>query len=409
MSEKKLPFLGLNIIVKNEEKVIARMLETVAPLIDWYTIVDTGSTDRTKEICKEVMDKHGIPGEVVDHEWVNFCTARQFAFEAIQGKCEMGFWIDADEQLIWPDSFDKKKFEKGLSQFDAGAITVNYGNQTYFRTQFFRVDFPYEWRGAVHEIQMPKEGCGKTPRGTQVGGLSVLVTPDGASWGDGTLDPRTQQEQKYKEHAEMLHEYIKTDKDIRWIFYLAQSYRDSFQWAEAEKYYQQRTDSEEGYWEERYFSALMVASMKANQNKPVHEVMEAYAYCSRFDYRRAEHLIPIIRYWQGQQNWPMAYSLSKYVFDNCSKNPFPTSSLFIDKGTYDWMCLDLHCISAYYMGKLPEAKKIYNKLRKAINKGLVPESEHQRIIANDKWYTKDPKKDHGGQVKPSKIPIVKSN
>jgi len=405
MKENELPFLGLNIIVKNEEKVIARMLETVAPLIDWYTIVDTGSTDRTKEICKEVMDKHGIPGEIIDHKWENFCAARNAALQAAKGKCEFAFWIDADEQLIWPDKFSKDKLITGLKNFDAGAITVNYGSQTYFRTQFMRVSCPWEWRGAVHEIQLPKEGSDFNPRGTQVGGLSVLVTPDGASWGDGS-DPKAAQEAKYREHAEMLHEYIKTDSDIRWIFYLAQSYRDSFQWELAEKYYQQRTDSEEGYWEERYFSALMVASMRSNQGKPVNEIMEAYAYCSRFDYRRAEHFIPIIRYYQGLQNWPMAYSLSKYVIDNCSKNPFPTSSLFIDKATYDWQCLDLHCISAFYMGKLPEAKKIYNKLRKAINAGLVPESEHKRIIDNDKWY-KQAAKDKSSAPSPNVIPILK--
>ena len=389
MSEQKIPFLGLNIIVKNEEKVIARMLETVAPLIDWYTIVDTGSTDRTKEICKEVMDKHGIPGEIVDHKWENFCAARNAALEAIKGKAEFAFWIDADEQLIWPEgTFSKDKFQKSLQEFDAGAITVNYGAQTYFRTQFFRVDCPWEWRGAVHEIQMPIEDSDFVPRGTQVGGINILVTADGASWGDGT-DPRAAQEKKYKEHAVMLHEYIKTDKDIRWIFYLAQSYRDSFQWALSEHYYQQRVDSEEGYWEERYFSALMVASMRANQGKPVTEIMEAYAVCCKFDWRRAEHFIPIIRHWQAELNWPMAYSVSKYVMDNCSKNPFPASSLFVDKGTYDWVILDVHCISAFYMGKMGEAKKTYNKLRKAINKGLVPEHEHARIIANDKWYKKE--------------------
>ena len=59
--------IGLNMIVRDESKVIKRLLDSVAPFIDWYTIVDTGSEDNTKAIIKEVMDGYGIEGEIVDH------------------------------------------------------------------------------------------------------------------------------------------------------------------------------------------------------------------------------------------------------------------------------------------------------------------------------------------------------
>ena len=158
MSEsKELPFLSLSIIVKNEEKVIKRMLDSVAPILDYYVIIDTGSTDRTKEIAKETMDAHGIPGEIIDHEWVNFCTARNFAFEMTQGKAQYGFWIDADEQLIIDPSFSKVMMRHELSKHYMGSIEVEYGTQTYFRTQFHKLDYPFEWRGAVHEVQFPKK------------------------------------------------------------------------------------------------------------------------------------------------------------------------------------------------------------------------------------------------------------
>ena len=39
--------IGLNMIVKDESKVIKRLLDSVAPIVDWYTIVDTGSSDDT--------------------------------------------------------------------------------------------------------------------------------------------------------------------------------------------------------------------------------------------------------------------------------------------------------------------------------------------------------------------------
>ena len=406
MSENKRPFLGLNIIVKNEEKVIKRLLDTVTPIIDYYCIIDTGSTDRTKEIAKEVMDAAGIPGEIHDHEWINFCAARTFALEKIEGKCEWAFWIDADEQLIYDPKFQKESLKANFANMDCVSMEVEYGPQTYFRTQFFRPDFQWKWIGAVHEVLVPRETA-KAPRGGQIKGLTTLVTPDGASWGDNS---RESQRQKYSEHAELLLEYIKGDPDVRWLFYLGQSYRDSFQWKESEEWYAKRAAATGGYWEERYFAQLMVASMKANQQKPAEEILEAYAQCSKFDPNRCEHYMPIVKHHQATGNWPYSYILSKFLYDNYSgKNPFPRSSLFIDKAVYDWQILDLHCIGAYWMGKHAEARSCYNKLRKACNKGLVPEAEVKRIIANQEWYTKKHEQEKMNQIRGAVKPLSTSS
>lgn len=67
--------ISLCMIVKNEEDVLARCLESVKDVVDEIIIVDTGSTDKTKTIAKEFTDK------VYDFKWVNhFAKARNFAF-----------------------------------------------------------------------------------------------------------------------------------------------------------------------------------------------------------------------------------------------------------------------------------------------------------------------------------------
>ena len=48
--------LALNMIVKNEGKIIERLLTSVLPIVDTYCICDTGSTDNTKEIIKNFFD-----------------------------------------------------------------------------------------------------------------------------------------------------------------------------------------------------------------------------------------------------------------------------------------------------------------------------------------------------------------
>lgn len=62
-------------IVKNEEDVLARCMESVSGIFDQIVIVDTGSTDRTREIASRYADL------VADYVWHDdFAAARNYAF-----------------------------------------------------------------------------------------------------------------------------------------------------------------------------------------------------------------------------------------------------------------------------------------------------------------------------------------
>jgi len=256
--------VSLSIIVKNESKVIERMLNTVWPILDYYVVVDTGSTDGTQDIIRKFFEEKGIPGEVIDHPWKNFEDARNKAREAVKGKADFGFWIDADEQLIINKNFNVDRFKSNLSKVDGANVKIHYGGQNYFRMQFFKADFPWYWYGPVHEVLISD---GQNTVGVAEG-LDVLVTPDGNSWTAET------QQQKYEGHAKILEEYVANDpkEDPRWLFYLAQSWRDSGTKEGREKaiewYTKRKNVVTKGYWEECYFSALMVANLKGQNGHP---------------------------------------------------------------------------------------------------------------------------------------------
>ena len=93
--------LCLNMIVKNEEAVIERALSSVLDIIDYWCIVDTGSTDRTKEIILEVLGD--IPGELVESEWVNFGHNRTESVELANGKADYILLMDADMTAVYKD------------------------------------------------------------------------------------------------------------------------------------------------------------------------------------------------------------------------------------------------------------------------------------------------------------------
>ncbi len=71
--------IGLCMIVKNEVSVIERCLASVRPWLDFWLIVDTGSTDGTQAKILEVMAD--MPGELHERPWRNFGANRTEAIK----------------------------------------------------------------------------------------------------------------------------------------------------------------------------------------------------------------------------------------------------------------------------------------------------------------------------------------
>jgi len=76
------PTLCLNMIVKNESKIITRLLTSVLPIIDCYCVCDTGSTDNTVELIESFFKARNIPGRVVYEPFKNFAHNRNFALKS---------------------------------------------------------------------------------------------------------------------------------------------------------------------------------------------------------------------------------------------------------------------------------------------------------------------------------------
>ena len=377
----KVATVGLSIIVKNESAVIERMLNSVAPILDYYCVIDTGSTDGTQDIIRKFFEEKGIPGEVIEHPWVNFQDARNKALQSVKGKVDFGFWIDADEELILDPNFSSQIFKTNLSNVDGANVMIHYGGQNYYRMQFFKTDVEWYWYGPVHEVLM----CDSPAKVASAEGFHVLVRPDGNSWVAETI------QQKYEGHAKILEDYVAKDpkKDPRWLFYLAQSYRDtgtdegkkkSIEW------YGKRRDAQGGYWEEVYYSALMVANLKSSMNLPVEECIADFIACGKYNLFRAEHLMPIIAYYHHIKDFETAYIFGKRAMELAGKSPIPNSSLFIDEQTYIWKIYDIHCLSCWYSGRKDEGAQAFRKLLDKIRKGQVPQEHVARINENKKYF-----------------------
>ena len=120
--------ISLCMIVKNEEKVLRRCLDSVKDLMDEIIIVDTGSTDRTKQIAKEYTE------QIYDFQWTDdFSAARNFSFS--KATKEYIYVADADEML---DEINRQRFSrlKEVLLPEIDIVQMLYCNQLQYNTTY---------------------------------------------------------------------------------------------------------------------------------------------------------------------------------------------------------------------------------------------------------------------------------
>ncbi len=148
--------ISLCMIVKNEEEVLGRCLDSAAGLADEIVIVDTGSTDRTKEIAARYTNK------IFDFPWRDdFAAARNESFA--RASMDYCMWLDADDVLLEEDRAAFLKLKESLDPavsvvmapyhtgFDgSGRVTFSY-----YRERLIKNRAGMRWEGAVHEAIAP--------------------------------------------------------------------------------------------------------------------------------------------------------------------------------------------------------------------------------------------------------------
>ncbi|PGC81597.1 glycosyltransferase family 2 protein [Bacillus toyonensis] len=149
--------ISLCMIVKNEEDTLERCLQSVIDIPDEIIIVDTGSTDQTKEIARKWTS------HVLDFTWQDdFSAARNYSFQ--HATKEYILWLDADDILLLEDRKKLLSLKQSLnSQIEAFSmiyhVLFDENNNVIQSTRRYRlVDRlkNFKWHGIVHEdLQLP--------------------------------------------------------------------------------------------------------------------------------------------------------------------------------------------------------------------------------------------------------------
>lgn len=353
-TETKKPRLCLNMIVKNESKVIRRCLDSVKGIIDYWVIVDTGSTDGTQGVIREHLK--GIPGELYERPWKNFGESRSEAFDLVRGKGEYILFMDADDVLEIEEDFSKDSLE--LDQYNLWRGSKGF---TYLKPQIVKGDLPWRWVGVTHEYltcdQLHTSGILNTVR---------YLCKDGGARSGGI--------KKFLHNIDLLTEGLQKEPDnSRYVFYLAESYRDAGEKGKALEWYQKRINM--GGWEEEVFwSKLQTAHLLRDLGFPPSLVIKGYELAHNYRPHRIEPVYYLAEYYNGQKEYALAYALLK-LKTSC----FRKDILFNEDWIYDYG-FDLQLsISAYYVGNYQESLDLCDKLL-AIND--ISEGTRQLVMGN---------------------------
>lgn len=132
--------ISLCMIVKNEEAVLARCLDSLKDLVDEIIIVDTGSTDATREIAA------GYTKNIYDYQWIDdFADARNYSFS--KATMEYIYCADADEVL---DEVNRRRFWdlKQVLDPQIDVVQMYYCNQLQFNTVY---NYDKEYRPKLYK------------------------------------------------------------------------------------------------------------------------------------------------------------------------------------------------------------------------------------------------------------------
>ncbi len=148
--------ISLCMIVKNEEDVLSRCLNSIKDVVDEIIIVDTGSSDNTKKIAKNFTDK------IYHFNWCDdFAKARNYSFS--KATKDYILWLDADDVILPKDVKLLKSLKNDIDKntdivmmkYNMGTNDDNTPSLSYYRERLIKNFKNYKWVGRIHEVITP--------------------------------------------------------------------------------------------------------------------------------------------------------------------------------------------------------------------------------------------------------------
>ncbi|BBF41672.1 glycosyl transferase, group 2 family protein [Lachnospiraceae bacterium KM106-2] len=347
--------ISLCMIVKNEEDNLGNCLESVKEAVDEIIIVDTGSTDRTKEIASRYTDK------IFDFTWIDdFSAARNESFR--HATMDYLLWLDADD-IIKKEDLDKlialkkefpTEYECVMFDYDYAFNEMGKPILTFKRERLVKREANFLWEGFIHEVIDCHGKCLNA---------NITVTHN-KKHGNGMRNYNI-----YRKHID-----AGETLNVRDQYYYAKELWGQEKFDEALKAYLDLIDSEEGWYENRIDAINQSADILIGE-KEYRQARNLLWRAFEITTPRAEALFRLAFTFEQENRIPEAI----YWFTQILTLQKPKTAGFIFDEYWNWRPYLELCVCYDRMG---QKKLAYEFNKKAAS--YMP--DHPSIVHNNQYF-----------------------
>ena len=346
--------IHLCIMVKNAGPQFENMLQQNMPIIDKWTILDTGSTDETLDIIKRTLvgKKNG---ELYEEPFINFRDSRNRLLDLAGKSCKYIIMLD-DTYTIEGDLRSFLNETRGDQFSDSYTVYIKSEDTIYGSNRIIKSETGLRYVHTIHEVISDKNN------------VNIVIPKEIVAINDGRFDYMEKRTNDRKQlDLELLFEEVRVSPhDPRAYYYLAQTYNCLNDHENTLKYFLKRAEFPNSGFHQEYVDALFEAARTMNfkLNRPWSECEEMYNRCYMADPSRPEALYFIgIHYYLegGTPNIKIAYEKFKKAYQigfplHCQYSLKPTLSYhflpkFLTKICYDLEDYELGKDAAYFFLK----------------------------------------------------------
>lgn len=413
----------LSMIVRNESKNMVRLFESLKCIINYISVVDTGSLDNTIKVMKKWANDNKIPIVVDESPFKNFGYNRTEAINKAKiAFPEATYFILSDADFVWEFDLSESKqlkFKKELMMSDKYMVEQYNDVISYDNTRVLKADKKWKCRGVTHEFWASVEG---NITSNKINTFRIHDIGDGGHKQEKyTRDIKLIEDElafltgPKPNMASLDYDHWIEDQDLisRYYFYLGESYKHNGQYDKAIISYQKRIDHEIGWHEDRFFSMFQMgncyqylmdlvkvefqttdatstegpsgpsAFVDSEEMKKFYEekMIECYKKAHEILPQRAESLAALAKYYRLHNRHQECYDICEIG----RKIKYPTNlSLFIERSCYQYRFDYELCIVCYYIDKKDEGAEAIIRLFEM--EPLIPESTMKSIKRNSQFY-----------------------
>ena len=327
-----------NMIVKNEACRIEKCLKSLLPFVDCFVICDTGSNDGTQDVIYKFLSKENAKFNICQTTFKTWDQARNDAMDCarkLHPESDYLLFIDADMELII-DGFGT------FNTLDMDAYTVRQDNSSlsYYNIRLVKNNSDAKYVGVTHEY-ISISG--------KIGTIDWCHFNDSANGSNRSV--------KMERDEKLLRGELSNGLHLRYMFYLANTLRESGNYHEAIKWYEARISS--GGWGQEVWLSMYYAGVCCGLIKNEGDFLRWMTAAITMNPKRSEPWVAMSEHFRTTESFDLSYVLARHA---ALIKP-PKDSLFIDKPAHSYKPFFEVSLSGFYAqsgtGKLDAKQASY--------------------------------------------------